>query len=136
MARRDDVFPSRFLRAADLKTKPITAKIERAPIETLKGPDGKEDTKTVLYFAGTKKCLPLNRTNWDAVCDITGEDDSDRWPGHKIELYAAVTELKGKPVDCVRIRAPAQPELPKPKLKPVAAPKPPLSDEMDDSIPF
>lgn len=133
MAKRDDVFPSRFLRAADLRGKPIAVKIERAPIETLKGPDGKEDTKTVLYFAGTKKCLPLNRTNWDSVADITSEDDSDRWAGRQIELFPTTTEMKGKTVDCIRVRPPAQGELPKPKPP---APKPSLADEMDDEIPF
>jgi hypothetical protein len=132
MAKRDDVFPSRFLRAADLKGKPVTVTIEQAVLETLKGGDT-EETKTVLNFAGTKKCLPLNRTNWDAVADVTGEDDSDAWRGHKIELYPTTTEMKGKPVACIRVRAPAQRELPKPKAAPKA---PPTGNEMDDQIPF
>jgi hypothetical protein len=79
MPKRDDVFPSKYLKCADLKGKPITVTIERAPIETLKGPDGREDTKNVLHFAGAKKTLPLNRTNWDSIAEITGEDDSDNW---------------------------------------------------------
>jgi hypothetical protein len=136
MAKRDDVFPSKFLRAADLSGKPITVTIESAPLETLKSPEGKEQTKTVLYFKKTKKALPLNVTNWDAVADIAG-DDSDDWPGHKVELYPTTTEMKGKTVDCIRIRPPAQRELPKIKQKP-PAPKPPIpvGEEMDDEIPF
>jgi hypothetical protein len=129
MAKRDDVFPSRWLRAADLKGKPVTVKIEHALLETLKGE--KEETKTILHFAGTKKCLPLNRTNWDAVADVTGEDDSDAWPGHQIELYPTTTEMKGETVACIRIRAPAQRELPKPKAE-----SPPTDSEMDKEIPF
>jgi hypothetical protein len=132
MAKRDDVFPSRFLRAADLKGKPVTVKIEHAVLETLKG--DKEETKTVLYFADAKKCLPLNRTNWDAVADVTGEDDSDAWRGHQIELFPTTTEMKGKTVECIRIRPPAQAAL-KAKAKP-PAPKQPASNEMDDEIPF
>jgi hypothetical protein len=79
MAKRDEVFPSKFLRAADLGGKPITVTIESAPLETLKSPEGKEQTKTVLYFKKTKKALPLNRVNWDNVADATGEDDSENW---------------------------------------------------------
>ena len=77
MAKRDEVFPSKYLKAGDLKGTPITVTIVSAPIETLKTPDGR-DTKTVLYFRGAKKHLPLNRTNWDAVANICGDDSDDR----------------------------------------------------------
>jgi hypothetical protein len=72
-------------------------------------------------------------TNWDAVAEITGEDDTEKWPGHKVELYPTTTEMKGKIVDCIRIRAPAQGEL-----KSAAKKKPakPVTDDMDDAIPF
>ena len=143
MAKRDDVFPSKYLRAADLNGTPLTVTIASAPLETLKNPEGKEQTKTVLYFHGTKKLLPLNVTNWDAVADATGEDDSENWAGHKIELYPTTTEMRKKTVDCIRIRPPGQPELPKqkpvapaPTKKGGAAKKPSLAEEMDDEIPF
>ena len=140
MAKRDDVFPSKYLKAADLGGKPLTVTIENAPLEELKSAEGKSQTKTVLYFKKAKKMLPLNRVNWDAVADVTGEDDSENWAGHKIELYPTTTEMKGKMVDCIRIRPPEQPELPKTKQKPLkksgAAEKPPLSEEMSDEIPF
>lgn len=137
MAKRDDVFPSKYLKAADLNGTPLTVTIVSAPLETLKNPEGKEQTKTVLYFRGTKKLLPLNVTNWDAVADIAG-DDSDDWAGHKIELYPAKTEMKGKTVDCIRVRAPEQAKPPtkqKPAAKKSAAAKS-HDDEMDDEIPF
>jgi hypothetical protein len=132
MAKRDEVFPSKYLKAGDLKGTPITVTIVSAPIETLKTPDGREDTKTVLYFCGAKKNLPLNRTNWDAVANICG-DDSDDWPGHKIELYPATTEMKGKVVDCIRVRAPVQGELAPKKLPP---PPQAADDDMSDEIPW
>jgi len=132
MAKRDDVFPSKYLKASDLKGN-IVVVIESADEEPLKVLDGKEQTKTVLYFKGAKKGLPLNLTNWDAVAAITGEDDSDQWPGHRIEIYPTTTTMQGKPVDCIRIRPPAQGELP--KVKP-PAPKPTVEDDMDDKIPF
>ncbi len=104
---RDQAFPSKYLKAADLKGKPFTVTIDRAPFEMLKGLDGEEQHKTVLHFRGTEKMMPLNSTNWDSVAEITGCPDSDDWPGQRIELYPTKTHLGGKQVDCIRIRRPA-----------------------------
>jgi hypothetical protein len=144
MAKLDDVFPSKFLKGGDL-SKPITLTIERTPLEPLKSSDGKEQIKTVLYFVGAKKGLVLNKTNWCAIADITGDDDSDNWPGHKIELYPTKTQMGPKMVDAIRVRAPAQGVLLKQKV--VAQEPPPSDDEpppvdelpaddMNDVIPF
>ena len=130
--KKDDVFPSRFLKCSDLHGRPITVTIERAPLETLKSSDGKEQTKIVLYFRGAKKALPLNITNWDACAEICGEDTED-WPGHQVELYPAKTQMAGKTVDCIRIRPPAQRELPKQKPP---TPEPPPTDAMNEVIPW
>ncbi len=121
MATRDDVFPSKYLKASDLKGKSITLTISSAPLETLKSPDGGEQLKTVLNFNGEGKVLPLNRTNWDAVSDIAG-GDTDDWPGHQIELYPDKTQMAGKTVDCIRIRAPVQRALIAERDKPTATP--------------
>jgi hypothetical protein len=133
MAKKGDVFPSRFLKAADLNEKAITVTIGSAELETLKSFEGKEQTKTVLAFKGAKKVLPLNVTNWDSVAAITGEEDSDQWPGHSLELYPDVTQMSGKSIACIRIRAPSQREL---TAQPKPVPKRPPSNDMDDSIPF
>jgi hypothetical protein len=95
--------------------------IQRAELETLKNKSGEED-KLVLYFVGWSKAMTLNRVSFDSVADITGEDDSDNWSGHKIELYPATTEMNGREVDCVRIRAPQQGELKAAGAKPSAKP--------------
>ena len=135
MAKRDDVFPSKYLKAADLGDEPITVTIASATQEVLKNPEGKEQSKTVLSFKGAKKVLPLNMTNWDRVAEICG-DDSDDWAGQKIELYASETQMGGKIVACIRVRTPEEAEL---KVKPakVSKPKPAApADDMDDEIPF
>ena len=134
MAKREEVFPSKYLKAADLNGKPITLTITAATLEPMKTLDGKEQTKTVLSFKGAKKTLPLNVTNWDAVALATGEDDSDNWPGHAVELYPTTTSMQGKSMECIRIRAPAQRELRAPS-KPKPNPAPP-ADDMGDNIPF
>jgi hypothetical protein len=124
---RDEIFPSKYLKAADLKGKPRIVMIERAPYETLKGLDGKEDQKIVLYFKNVAKSLPLNVTNFDAVCDATGFLDTEDWPGEQIELYPAKTTMGGKTVDCIRIRGAAPPPPPPPSK---------AGGEMNDGIPW
>jgi hypothetical protein len=136
--KRDEVFPSKYLKAADLGGKPRVVTIERALLETLKNPEGKEQAKTVLYFAGSKKMLPLNRINWDAVAAIAGDDTED-WPGARIELYPTTTEMAGKIVDCIRIRAPSQAAMPLRSAKPAPAAAKAGNggrSDLDDAVPF
>src|SRR5215468_2735428 len=129
--RKDEVFPSKYLKAADLKGKPQTVTIESAPFEPLKSLDGKETHKIVLHFKNAEKSLPLNATNFDAVCDATGCPDTDDWPGRRIELYPTKTIMGGKTVDCIRIRRPSA-------SRPAGAapPPPPPINEMNDEIPW
>jgi hypothetical protein len=131
MAKKHEIFRSKYLKAADLDGRSRTVTIEAARTETLKNDRG-EETKTVLYFKSVRQALPLNLTNWDSVADVTGQDDSDDWPGHKVELYPTTTEMRGKTVDCIRIRAPAQRELP--AKKPAARKQPPA--DPNDEIPY
>jgi hypothetical protein len=130
--KKDVIFPDKYLKCAHLKGKSVTLTITAAPLETLKNTQGEEQHKIVLHFAGTKKMLPLNVTNFDAVADVCGEDTDD-WPGKKVELYPSVTQMGGKTVECIRVRSPAQRELApkKPEPEPVS-----LAKDLDDEIPF
>jgi hypothetical protein len=89
----------------------------------------------VLHFARTKKTLPLNMVNFDSVAEIAG-DDTDKWPGHRIEVYPTTTTMGGKTVDCIRIRKPAELPLAVATPKPASAAPKPLADGLDDVIPF
>lgn len=131
--KKSEAFPSRFLSAADLGGKPITVTIRSTTRETLKNREGKESEKTVLHFAGAKKGLALNLTNWDAVAQICGED-SDDWSGGKITLYPDRVQMGGKMVDAIRVRPP-EGELSMKKSALPPAPTP-VAEEMSDEIPF
>ena len=130
--KRDDLFPSKYLKCADLKGRPRVVEIEHAAIEMLKNPKGEEQRKSVLYFKGAKKALPLNLTNF--VAEIVGSDETNDWPGTKLELYPATTMLGGKVTDCVRIRR-SQDGLPISPLPPTKLAEGP-ADEHDSDIPF
>src|SRR5271169_3429736 len=129
MVTLSDAFPSKFLKATDLP-EPVVATIKVVALENIKGFDGKEQPKVVLYFAKRLKPLPLNRTNFESVGDICGGFDSDDFPGTKIELYRSKTSMNGKVLDCVRVRPPGElaPEKPK-RPKSGNAEKPSLADQ-------
>src|SRR5262249_60731588 len=98
--RASDAFPSKYVKADDVKTKPIVAVISRLSQEMVgQGQDQRE--KPVLHFERGKS-LVLNRVNFDSIEEAFG--DSDQWPGHKIKLYAARTTYQGKMVDAVRVQ--------------------------------
>ncbi len=135
MVKRSEVFPKKHFCADDVAGGSVTLTISAAAQEVLRN-NGQEQTKTVLYFRGGHKPLPLNRTNWDAVVGITGEDDSDNWAGHQIEAYQSTTHTPGgDTVPCVRLRAPPQGEL-KPKAERRPPARKPIHDDMDDEIPI
>jgi hypothetical protein len=97
-----EAFPSKFLKAVDVP-KPTVATIKLAEAENIKGLDGKEQRKCVLYFAKKLKPLPLNRVNFESIMDI-GSDDSNDFPGTKIELFTMKVQGPNGITDGVRIR--------------------------------
>jgi hypothetical protein len=149
MPTRNELFPSRFVKAADVST-PRTMTIASADLETFRN-DGKEQIKLVLCFRerGSKQ-LVINATNFDAVAVITGSDESSDWVGHQIELFADRVLFQGRPFDCVRVRAPRQASMPltngaqRPPAaspQPVAKPQPPQpvaepASDLNDEIPW
>jgi hypothetical protein len=128
--KRDELFPSKYLKAADLKGKAVTVTIDRVTQETLDGAAGPQQ-KTVVHFKGTPKMLVLNVTNFDMICKVLDLSDTDSWPGEKIALYPTTTELRGEQKDCIRVRAAA-------KAAPVAKPVPPpaAADDFNDDFSF
>jgi len=79
-----------------------------------------DEKRFCLYFDGHHKALSLNRSNLTALVGLFG-DETDRWLGQRIELYAVATSYQGKPVRGIRLRpAPQrQAEIP-PGPRPVA----------------
>jgi hypothetical protein len=151
--RRDDVFPSRWLKATDLAG-PCRAIIARCDMEKV-SQDG--DEKPVIYFNRAQqeivktKGFVLNGTNWDAIEALHG-GDSDGWLGKEITIYPTTTRFQGKTVPCLRVddrpqETPAKPERPSAVTRqngsdPIGKPKKmfderhPPPDDMNDEIPF
>lgn len=127
--KANDAFPSKFLKAADLAGRRVVVTISHTSIE--KFDDGE---RPCVFFQGKDKGLVLNKTNFNAIADITGEADSDDWGGARITLYATKVDYQGKRVEAIRVDDP-------PKSAVVREPEPaPESDfagpEDDEAIPF
>jgi hypothetical protein len=136
-----DVFPSAWLSASDLGTARPTVMIERVDWATFT--DGTK--KRAVYFAGKEKALTVNVTNFNAIAEITGEDDDENWPGHRIRLYATKVDFQGKRVDAIRVEEPAAQQQTVPARRRMPAPPPDPepdfdrggSDDLDQSeVPF
>lgn len=137
----DDVFPSKYLKADDLRDREVTVTIARIVIEEI---GQSKDRKPVVYFQGKDKGVAFNKTNSNKIASVFGKN-LDGWVGRQIVLFPAWVDYKGEQVRAIRVR----PAMDNPQA-PAAPPPQPLSDgyglpqspprghpaALDDDIPF
>ncbi len=94
----DEMFPSKYLRAADLPRKGMTLTIDAVEPEKL----GNDD-KWVLYFVGDEeRGLVLNKTNALTIADAYGKNTAE-WTAQKIHLRKEKVAFQGGRVDAIRV---------------------------------
>lgn len=99
----DLLFPSKYLKAGDLRGREVTATIEDIiPRHELKTKEGKEE-KPLVMFLGKDKGLVLNKTNAKAIAGMYGFD-ATQWIGKPITLFAKEVRAFGEIVDAVRVK--------------------------------
>jgi Holliday junction resolvase len=98
--KTEDVFPSRFVKAADIGDAEPVVTISKVAIENVG-----DDKKPVVYFVGKQKGLVCNRTNWDRISLAAGTDETAEWPGVKIQLYTEPVTYAGKTAPAIRVKA-------------------------------
>lgn len=113
MANVNDLAPSKWLKAADLKGKRLKLMIDRVDMEKLG-----DDRKPVMYFVGKDKGVVLNKTNLFAIASGHG-DETDDWHGKEVIIYGARVSMQGQMVDAIR-------------MDPVV----PVTESLDDEVPF
>lgn len=130
----NDLFPGKFLKAVDLQGREPVVTIARVVLE----PMGRtQELKGVVYFAGKTKGLKVNKTNAQAIAQITGSPDTDRWTGRQVQLYTTTTDFGGQTYDVIRIKAPTSKVAPSPVIAPPRMPVSELAiDLLDTEIPF
>jgi hypothetical protein len=94
------------MKAVDLPEDGVIVTIDSVTTEQI-GED--RQLKPVVAFTDHDHDLILNITNWNSITAITGEENSDRWHGHKLKLVKTRVTFGGRTVQAVRIEpAPAK----------------------------
>jgi hypothetical protein len=125
--KANQAFPSKFLKAEDIMGKRPVVTISHVAIEKFDDGD-----RPCAFFAGKDKGLVLNKTNFNAIVEITGEEDSDDWSGKRIALHTEKVLYQGKRVESIRVAAPPRAEAPdrRPEPEPIAY------HDFDGEVPF
>jgi hypothetical protein len=97
-----DIFPSKYVKAADLNGKHITLTIKGLAVEEM-GHGSEKERKPVLYFERATKGLVLNRTNAMMIAGLYGDESGD-WRGCRITIYPTKVRAFGAMQDAIRVR--------------------------------
>jgi hypothetical protein len=102
------MFPSRYLKAADIGGKDVVLTIVDVTIEDL-GTNDRKENKPVMHFKEISKVWVLNKTNALSVSHLYG-DQAAGWFGKRITLYVIDVPFQGTmwPAIRVRMRPPMQ----------------------------
>jgi hypothetical protein len=102
----NEMFPHKYATGEDLAGKAVTVTITRIVAERMRPNQASPEVeKFVIYFQETKRGVVLGRPLAKQIAQITGQDDTDNWPGHKVTLYPEAVTVAG--VNRVAIRAKA-----------------------------
>jgi len=93
----NSVFPSKYLKAADLKGHEVLVTIDHVKIE-----DVGDGEKPVLYFQGKERGVVLNKTNAKAIAALFS-DETDSWIGMRVIFKPDLDRFQGDLVKCVRV---------------------------------
>ena len=93
----NNVFPSKYLKAADLNGKTIKVVIERIEVEKMGN-----DTKPVLYFEGKTKGMVVNKSNAQLIA-AAYSPETDGWIGKEIKVYPGKVNFQGQMVDAIKV---------------------------------
>lgn len=124
------VFPSKYLIAADLNGKSFTLHIKTVTLDDMVTHDNKKVKKPVVWFVEAKKGLVINVTNAKIIVALYG-DETDGWTGKSIAIYPTRVKAFGEMQDCIRVRE-ELPATPKPVATAVQVEEPSELDDAED----
>lgn len=100
----DLLYPSRYLKAGDLRGKDVTVTIKDIePRHELSRQDNTKEAKPVVLFVESDKLFVMNKTNAKTIAALYGSEVLN-WRGKRITFYAAKVNAFGKEHECLRIR--------------------------------
>lgn len=101
-----EAFPSDYLKADDVSGVGEVYIMGEVKMQEFTDPETKEtEDKPVLSFHDQEKTLILNKTNWNRIAELYG-DESKNWNGKTIKLRLEKVEAFGKSQDAIRVTKP------------------------------
>jgi len=108
------MYPSLYLKAADLRGRDVTLTIRDVTQEDLQiVGTSKTERRVIVYFVESQrraaeknedeKRLVLNKTNMRTIKKMYGPETDD-WKGKRVTLFPTMTKFKKEDVEAVRIR--------------------------------
>lgn len=104
------VYPSKYIKAADLMGQNVTVTILRVRKETIEMEGGKKDDKAVLYIADARgkalqKTWVAGKTVLKQIAATLGDPAIGAWKGKQVTIYPTTCKSKGgETVECIRVR--------------------------------
>ena len=135
--KMSEAFPSKYLKAEDLKGQRITVTIARVEMGEIGDGDSREQ-KPVVYFQGKEKGLVLNKTNAANISYMYGDETND-WTGSQIKLFTMIVPFQGRQVPAIRIAPPPGVSMEgakEPDGRSTLTAPPAQARDLDDEIPF
>lgn len=107
----DLVYPSAYLKFADLRGKDVTVIIDKVTMEDLIMAGGKRDRKACVHMRARsgkplEKLWPVGKTVLKEIAATLREKRIEAWGGKAITMYPTTCKgkRKGEIMDCIRVR--------------------------------
>lgn len=98
------LYPSKYLRAADLRGRDVTVTIRDIdPRGELQMRNGKKEHKPVVSFKESDKLWVMNVTCARIIAKVHGNEITS-WLGKRVTLYPTMVACGGQQVEAIRIR--------------------------------
>lgn len=106
----DLVYPTKYVKAADLKGRDVTIVIERVTWENLVMAGGKRDRKAAVHMRSTggkalDKLWIVGKTVLKQIAKATGEREIGKWGGQRVTMFPTTCRGGGgEEMECIRVR--------------------------------
>jgi len=106
----DLVYPTKYVKAADLKGRDVTVIIERATWENLVMAGGKRDRKAAIHMRSVggkplEKMWIVGKTVLKQIAKALNERDIGKWSGGRVTMYPTTCRGGGgEEMECIRVR--------------------------------
>ena len=106
----DLVYPTKYVKAVDLRGKDVTVIVDRVTWENLVMAGGKKDRKVAIHMRSVggkhlEKLWIAGKTVVKQIAKSLGEKDVGKWPGGKVTMYPTTCRGGGgEEMECIRVR--------------------------------